>query len=46
VPARTGFDRPVVLRAMGQHVLHDEAAIVRTTHSACVLSEEVLERRG
>ncbi len=44
VPSGTGFDRPVVLRAMGQHVLHDEAAIVRTTHSACVLSEEVLER--
>lgn len=41
---RSGFDRPVVFRAMGERTLHDEEAIVRTTHSACVLSEEVLER--
>ena len=44
VQARSGFDRPVVLRAMGEYTLHDDDAIVRTTHSACVLSEEVLER--
>ena len=44
VQPRSGFDRPVVLRGMGEHTLHDEAAIVRTTHSACVLSEEVMER--
>jgi radical SAM protein with 4Fe4S-binding SPASM domain len=42
--ARSGFDRPVVLRGMGEHTLHDEDAIVRTTHSACVLSEEVADR--
>ena len=44
VQPRSGFDRPVVLRGMGEHTLHDEAAIVRTTHSACVFSEEVMER--
>ena len=44
VQSRSGFDRPVVLRGMGEHTLHDEAAIVRTTHSACVLSKEVMER--
>ena len=40
----SGFDRPVVFRGMGEHTLHDEEAIVRTTHSACVLSEEVMEK--
>ena len=44
VQPRSGFDRPVVLRGMGEQALHDEQAIVRTTHSACVLSEEVLEK--
>ena len=44
IQPRSGFDRPVVLRAMGEHTLHDHDAIVRTTHSACVFSEEVLER--
>ena len=44
VQLHSGFDRPVVLRGMGEHTLHDEAAIVRTVHSACVLSEEVIER--
>ena len=44
VQPRSGYDRPVVVRAMGEHTLHDEDAIVRTTHSACVLSEEVLDR--
>ena len=44
VQPRSGFERPVVFRGMGEHTLHDERAIVRTTHSACVLSEEVLER--
>jgi radical SAM protein with 4Fe4S-binding SPASM domain len=44
VQPRSGFDRPVVFRAMGERTLHDEQAIVRTTHSACVLSEEVIER--
>ena len=44
VQPRSGYDRPVVVRAMGEHTLHDEDAVVRTTHSACVLSEEVLER--
>lgn len=44
IQPRSGFDRPVVLRAMGDRTLHDEDAIVRTTHSACVLSEEVIER--
>ena len=43
VQPRSGFDRPVVFRGMGEHTLHDEEAIVRTTHSACVLSEEVIE---
>ena len=40
----SGFDRPVVFRGMGEHTLHDEEAVVRTTHSACVLSEEVMEK--
>ena len=40
----SGFDRPVVFRGMGEHTLHDEEVIVRTTHSACVLSEEVMEK--
>jgi radical SAM protein with 4Fe4S-binding SPASM domain len=44
VQPRSGFDRPVVLRGMGERTLHDEDAIVRTTHSACVLSEEVADR--
>ena len=44
VQQRSGFDRPVVFRAMGEHTLHGEAAVVRTTHTACVLSEEVLDR--
>ena len=44
VQPRSGFDRPVVFRGMGEHALHDDQAIVRTTHSACVLSEEVLEK--
>jgi radical SAM protein with 4Fe4S-binding SPASM domain len=44
VQPRSGFDRPVVMRAMGAQTVHDEEAIVRTTHSACVLSEEVIER--
>ncbi len=44
VQPRSGYDRPVVIRGMGEQTLHDEDAIVRTTHSACVLSEEVLDR--
>ena len=44
VQPRSGFDRPVVFRAMGERTLHDEPAVVRTTHSACVLSEEVADR--
>ena len=50
VQPRSGFDRPVVFRGMGEQTLHDDAvtgadpALVRTTHSACVLSEEVMER--
>jgi radical SAM protein with 4Fe4S-binding SPASM domain len=44
VQPRSGFDRPMVLRGMGERALHDEAGIVRTTHSACVLSEEVADR--
>ena len=44
VQPRSGYDRPVVVRAMGERTLHDEDAIVRTTHSACVLSEEVLDK--
>ena len=44
IQPRSGFDRPVVLRGMGERTVHDEAAIVRTTHSACVLSEEVADR--
>ena len=44
VQLRSGYDRPVVVRGMGEHTLHDEDAIVRTTHSACVLSEEVLDK--
>ena len=44
VQARSGFDRPVVFRGMGEHTLRDEDTIVRTTHSACVLSEEVMDR--
>jgi radical SAM protein with 4Fe4S-binding SPASM domain len=42
--ARSGFDRPVVLRGMGDALVHEDAEIVRTTHSACVLSEEVADR--
>jgi len=44
VQPRSGFDRPVVFRAMGERTLQDEEAIVRTTHSACVLSEETSDR--
>jgi radical SAM protein with 4Fe4S-binding SPASM domain len=44
VQPRSGFDRPVVFRGMGERTVHDEEAIVRTTHSACVLSEEVADR--
>jgi radical SAM protein with 4Fe4S-binding SPASM domain len=44
IQPRSGYDRPVVIRAMGQHTLHDEDEIVRTTHSACVLSREVLDK--
>ena len=44
VQARSGYDRPVVFRGMGERTLHDEATLVRTTHSACVLSEEVADR--
>jgi len=44
VQPRSGFDRPVVFRAMGERTVHDDDAIVRTTHSACVLSEEVIDR--
>lgn len=44
VQPRSGYDRPVVLRGMGERTLHDDAQIVRTTHSACVLSEEVADR--
>ena len=44
VQPRSGYDRPVVLRGMGGRTLHDDAEIVRTTHSACVLSEEVADR--
>jgi radical SAM protein with 4Fe4S-binding SPASM domain len=44
VQPRSGFDRPVVFRAMGERTVHDEQAVVRTTHSACVLSEEVADR--
>jgi radical SAM protein with 4Fe4S-binding SPASM domain len=44
VQPRSGFDRPVVFRAMGERTVHDEQTVVRTTHSACVLSEEVADR--
>ncbi len=44
VQARSGYDRPVVIRGMGEHALYDEEAIVRTTRSACVLSEELLDK--
>jgi len=44
VQQKSGFDRPVVFRSMGEQTLHDDISIVRTTHSACVLSEEVLEK--
>ena len=44
VQPRSGYDRPVVIRGMGEHTLRDEDVVVRTTHSACVLSEEVLDR--
>ncbi|HXH06508.1 MAG TPA: methyltransferase domain-containing protein [Vicinamibacterales bacterium] len=40
----SGFDRPVVLRSMGERLLHPECSSVRTTRSACVLSEEVIDR--
>ena len=32
------------MRAMGEQTLETEAPIVRTTHSACVLSEELLNK--
>jgi len=41
---KSGYDRPVVIRGMGERTVHDEQAIVRTTHTACVLSEEVADR--
>lgn len=44
VQPHSGYDRPIVQRGMGERTLHDEDAIVRTTHSACVLSEEVVDR--
>lgn len=44
VQPRSGFDRPVVYRSMGEHTLHEDDAVVRTTHSACVLSAEVAEK--
>jgi hypothetical protein len=44
VQPRSGFDRPVVFRAMGERTVHNEQTVVRTTHSACVLSEEVADR--
>ena len=44
VRARTGYDRPVVLRGMGERTVHDQEAVVRTTHSACVLSGEVIDK--
>ena len=44
----SGFDRPVVFRGMGEFTLREDsdakARLVRTTHSACVLSKEVMER--
>lgn len=44
VQPRSGFDRPVVWRAMGGQAMPDpHPAIVTTTHSACVLSEELLD---
>ena len=44
IQPRSGFDRPVVLRGMGEKALHNDYAPVRTIHSACVLSEEVIAR--
>jgi radical SAM protein with 4Fe4S-binding SPASM domain len=44
VQPNSGYDRPVVLRGMGEHTLRDEDTIVRTTHSACVLSAEALDK--
>ena len=48
IQPRSGFDRPVVFRGMGEHTLPEdpgaEATLVRTTPSACVFSEEVIER--
>ena len=32
------------LQRGGERTLHDEEAVVRTTHSACVLSEEVMDK--
>ncbi|MDO8794685.1 MAG: methyltransferase domain-containing protein [Vicinamibacterales bacterium] len=40
----TGFDRPVVVRGMGDRTIHDTSAVVRTTHSACVLSDAAMAR--
>ena len=44
IQPRSGYDRPVVFRGMGEHTIHDDEAVVRTTHSACVLSAEVADR--
>jgi radical SAM protein with 4Fe4S-binding SPASM domain len=44
VQPNSGFDRPVVFRGMGERTVHDESGVVRTTHSACVLSGEVADR--
>ena len=45
VQSLSGFDRPLVQRAMGQHTFGNvEQATVTTTHSACVLSEEVIDK--
>lgn len=44
IQTNSGFDRPVVFRGMGEYTFQDEEAVVRTTHSACVLSAELVEK--
>ncbi len=45
VQSLSGFDRPLVQRAMGQQTFGNvEQVAVTTTHSSCVLSEEVIDK--
>ena len=44
VQTGSGYDRPVVLRSMGEYTKQDEEVVVQTTHSTCVLSGELVDK--